>query len=148
MALKLFIVGQILDSYGRRNVLLIIVAADTPTYLPFINRQDFIQGLSLWIPASVIWAFYEATYSSLEADLVPKERRGRVFAAFSVAWSAFSIPASLVGGVIYEKIDPRISFILAAVVVVVCFITTAKFIHLPKKKQPRLPHDCIEETSP
>jgi MFS family permease len=132
IALKMFIVGKILDSYGRRKVLLIIVAADTLTYLLFINCKNFIQVLSLWIPASVIWAFYEATYSSLEADLVPKERRGRVFAAFSVAWSAFSIPASLVGGVIYEKIDPQLSFILAAVVVILCFITTAKFIHTPK----------------
>lgn len=95
----------------------------------------------------MIWAFYEATYSSLEADLVPKERRGRVFAAFGVAWSAFSIPSSLVGGIIYEKIDPRLSFILAAVVVILCFITTAKFIHIPKKQQ-RLLHNCIEETSP
>ncbi len=135
MALKMFIVGKILDSYGRRKVLLIIVAADTLTYLLFINCKNFIQVLSLWIPASVIWSFYEATYSSLEADLVPKERRGRVFAAFSVAWSAFSIPSSLIGGIIYEKIDPRLSFILAALVVIACFVTTAKFIRLPNKEK-------------
>jgi len=136
IALKIFIVGKILDRYGRRKVLLIIIASDTLTYLLFINCKNFIQVLSLWIPASVIWAFYEATYSSLEADLVPKERRGRVFAAFSVAWSAFSIPASLVGGVIYEQVDPQLSFILAAVVVILCFVTTAKFIHIPNKKSP------------
>ncbi len=133
LALKMFVVGRVLDSYGRRKILLIIIAFDTLTYLLFINCRNFIQVLSLWIPASIIWAFYEATYSSLEADLVPKERRGRVFAAFGVAWSAFSIPASLAGGVIYEKINPQLSFILAAVVVILCFITTAKFIHMSKK---------------
>ena len=135
IALKMFMVGKILDRYGRRKVLLIIIASDTLTYLLFINCKSFIQVLSLWIPASMIWAFYEATYSSLEADLVPKEKRGRVFAAFSVAWSAFSIPASLVGGIIYEKIDPQLSFMLAAVVVILCFIITAKFIHIPNKQQ-------------
>ena len=147
IVLKMFIVGKILDSYGRRKVLLTIIAFDTLTYLLFINCKGFFQVLSLWIPASVIWAFYEATYSSLEADLVPKERRGRVFAAFSVAWSAFSIPASLVGGVIYEQISPQLSFMLAAVVVVLCFITTARFIHIPKKQQ-KLSQNYIEETSP
>jgi len=131
---KLLIVGRTLDRFGRRRVLLTIIAFDTFTYLLFIRCVNFTQVIVLLAAGSVIWAFYEATYSSLEADLVQKERRGRVFAAFSVAWTGFSIPASLVGGVIYEHVDPQLSFILAAAVVILCFITTAKFIRIPNKE--------------
>ncbi len=140
VVMKLLIVGRTLDKLGRRKILLTIIALDTFTYLLFIRCVNFTQVILLLGAGYVIWAFYEATYNSLEADLVPKEKRGRVYAAFSVAWSAFSIPASLIGGVIYERIDPQLSFILAAVVVVLCFVTTAKFIHIPNK-EPKRPED-------
>jgi MFS family permease len=78
--------------------------------------------------SSLIWSFYDPTYSALEADLVPKERRGRVYAVFTVAWSAFTVPASLLGGLIYEQISPQLSFILASFGVILCFALTATFI--------------------
>lgn len=140
LVLRMLVVGKILDYFGRRKVLLTVIAFDTAAYLLFINCKNFIQVLSLWIPASVIWSFFQATYSSLEADLVQKEKRGRVYAALGVAWSAFSIPASLLGGVIYEQVNPQLSFILASVVVVLCFVTTAKFIHIPNKQRKPVRH--------
>ena len=143
---KLLIVGKTLDRLGRRKVLLAIIALDTFTYLLFIRCINFTQVLLLWAAGHVIWAFYEATYTSLEADLVPQERRGRVYAAFSVGWTGFSIPASLVGGVIYEKVSPQLSFILAAVVVILCLIATAKFIHIPTEHQ-EPSHKSAEEAS-
>jgi MFS family permease len=135
MGVKLLIVGKILDKLGRRKVLLTIIALDTFTYLLFIRSINFTQVMTLFATSNVIWAFYEATYSSLEADLVPQEKRGRIYAAFSVAWSGFSIPASLIGGIIYERINPQLSFILAATVVISCLVTTAKFIRIPDKEQ-------------
>jgi len=141
---KLLIVGKTLDKLGRRKVLLAIIALDTFTYVLFIRCVNFTQVILLLAVGSLIWAFYEATYSSLEADLVPQERRGRVYAAFSVGWTGFSIPASLVGGIIYEKISSQLSFILAAVVVVLCLIATAKFIHIPNKQQ-KPSHNQVEE---
>jgi len=144
MAMKLLIVGKTLDKLGRRKVLLAIIALDTFTYLLFIQCMDFVQVMLLLAMGHVIWAFYEATYTSLEADLVPQEKRGRVFAAFSVGWSGFSIPASLIGGVIYERISPQLSFILAAGVVVLCLVTTAKFIRIPNKGQ-KLSENNLDE---
>ena len=141
---KLLIVGKTLDKLGRRKVLLAIIALDTFTYVLFIRCVNFTQVILLLAVGSLIWAFYEATYSSLEADLVPQERRGRVYAAFSVGWTGFSIPAGLVGGIIYEKISSQLSFILAAVVVVLCLIATAKFIHIPNKQQ-KPSHNQVEE---
>ncbi|MEA2089655.1 MAG: MFS transporter [Thermoproteota archaeon] len=133
LVMKMLIVGKILDKLGRRKPLLAVIALDAFTYLMFIHCVNFTQVIIVLAVSSVIWSFYQATYSSLEADLVPKQRRGRVYAVFSVAWSAFSIPASLAGGVIYQQINPQLSFILASIVVMLCFVTTAKFIHTPNK---------------
>ncbi|MEE8632339.1 MAG: MFS transporter, partial [Candidatus Bathyarchaeia archaeon] len=85
---------------------------------------------ALMAVGSFIWSFYEPTNSSLEADLIPEERRGRTFAVFGVAWSAFTVPASLLGGFIYEHVSPELSFSLASAVVISCFIITALFIKI------------------
>ena len=129
LLLKLLIVGRVLDRFQRRRVLLMILALDSFNYILFIMCRDFSQTILMWIYASIIWSFYEATYSSIEADLVPKERRGRTYAAFSIAWSAFSILSSIIGGIIYEQASLQLSFILASIVVLVCLIITAKFVH-------------------
>jgi len=125
---KILVVGKLLDKFGRRKILLATTASDVLTYLLFIRCGMFIQVLALWMVSSFIWSFYDPTYSSLEADLIPEERRGRVFAAFGAAWSAFSVPASLLGGFIYERVSPELSFVMASIGVMLCFILTALFI--------------------
>ncbi|MCW3981220.1 MAG: MFS transporter, partial [Candidatus Bathyarchaeota archaeon] len=125
---KILLVGKLLDKSSRRKILLATTALDVFTYLIFISCGIYIQVLALWAAASLLWSFYEPTYSSLEADLIPEERRGRVFAAFGAAWSAFSIPATLLGGFIYEKVNPQLSFIIASIVILLCFLLTAFFI--------------------
>jgi MFS family permease len=82
---KTLLVGKMLDKFGRRKVLLATTASDVFTYLLFIRCGMFTQVLILWAVSSFIWSFYDPTYSALEADLVPKERRGRVYAVFTVA---------------------------------------------------------------
>jgi len=125
---KTLLVGKMLDKFGRRKVLLATTASDIFTYLLFIRCGMFAQVLVLWTVSSFIWSFYDPTYSALEADLVPKERRGRVYAVFTVAWNTFTVPASLLGGFIYEQVSPQLSFIFASVGVILCFALTAKFI--------------------
>ncbi len=129
---KILIVGKMLDRFSRRKILLATTASDIFTYLLFIRCGMFVQVLALWIAGSFVWSFYEPTYSSLEADLIPGERRGRVFAAFGVAWSAFTVPASLIGGFVYERVNPELSFITASIGIVLCFILTALFIKQPE----------------
>ena len=132
---KILVVGKLLDKFSRRKILLATTALDIFTYLLFIRCGMFLQVLALWATSSFIWSFYEPTYSSLEADLIPEKRRGRVFAAFGVAWSAFSVPASLLGGFIYEQINPELSFIMASIGITICFILTALFIKQPPTEQ-------------
>jgi MFS family permease len=132
---KILLVGKLLDKFSRRKILLATTASDVFTYLLFIRCGMFTQVLTLWIVGSFIWSFYEPAYSSLEADLIPGERRGRVFAAFGVAWSAFTVPASLIGGFVYERVNPELSFIMASIGIIICFILTALFIKQPERKE-------------
>jgi len=132
---KIILVGKLLDKFGRRKILLATTASDVFTYILFIRCGMFIQVLTLWIISSFIWSFYDPTYSSLEADLIPEERRGRVFAAFGVAWSAFSVPASLLAGFVYERVNPELSFVMASVGTVLCFTLTALFIKQSQRNE-------------
>ena len=138
IASKILVVGKLLDKFSRRKILLATTALDIFTYLLFIRCGMFVQVLTLWVIGSFIWSFYDPTYSSLEADLIPEERRGRVFAAFGVAWSAFTVPASLIGGFIYERVNPELSFIIASVGIVLCFVLTSLFIKQPKRNKKQI----------
>ncbi len=142
---KILLVGKMLDRFSRRKILLATTAFDTFTYLLFIRSGAFIQVLALMTVSSFVWSFYEPTYSSLEADLIPAERRGRVFAAFSIAWSAFTVPASLLGGLVYERVSPDISFIAASIAVSLCFILTALFIKPPRSKSAKTSVDWEQQ---
>jgi len=135
---KILVVGRLLDKFGRRKILLATTASDVFTYVLFIRCGMFLQVLALWIVSSFVWSFYDPTYSSLEADLIPEERRGRVFAAFGVAWSAFSVPASLLGGFVYERVMPELSFVMASVGVVLCFVLTALFIKQSQSNEDKI----------
>jgi len=132
LALKSFVVGKMLDKFRRMTVLLVVMALDISSYSIFILCRGFMDLLILWVYASSIWAFYEATYSSLEADLIPKERRGRTYAALSASWNVMYIPASLVGGIVYEKVCPEASFISASLIVFLCLLVSAKFLNVKK----------------
>ena len=133
LGMKITLVGRVLDKFGRRKVLLVIMIPNVFTYLLFIRCVSLVHVLALWVASSFLWSFYDPAYLALEADLIPKERRGRAFSALGVAWSALSIPASLLGGLIYERINPQLSFILAAAILVLCFTVTALFIRVPSK---------------
>ena len=138
---KLLVVGRILDRFQRKKVLLVVLTFDSFSYFLFIFCRSFSQTLLLWIYGSIVWSFYEATYSSIEADLVPKERRGRIYAAFSIAWSAFSIPASIIGGFVYENVNPKLSFMLASITVLACLAVTLKFLRFTDKVSLRNEND-------
>ena len=141
LVFKLLVVGRILDRFQRKKVLLVVLTFDSFSYFLFIFCRSFSQTLLLWICASIVWSFYEATYSSIEADLVPKDRRGRVYATFSVAWSAFSIPATIIGGFVYENVNPKLSFMLASITVIACLAVTLRFLRFTDEASLRNEND-------
>lgn len=55
-------------------------------------------------------AFLGPSIAALQADLTPKEARGRLMALFSFLPLVLAVPAQVVGGYLYENVDPLAPF--------------------------------------
>jgi len=80
-------------------------------------------------------ALFAAAYQALEADLVPRELRGKeVGCSQFVTYVLMSI-GGLVGGFFYESVSPMLPFIFAFAVTIPCTVITLFLVHEPRQKE-------------
>jgi MFS family permease len=80
-------------------------------------------------------ALFAAAYQALEADLVPRELRGKeVGCSQFITYVLMSI-GGLVGGFFYQSVSPMLPFILAFIVTIPCAVVTLLLIQEPKQKE-------------
>lgn len=78
-------VGILLDSLGRRPVLLAAGAMNALSWLPFLALRTAGPWVYLWVTLhAVVWGALFASYFTYAADLTPPERRAEGIAVFGV----------------------------------------------------------------
>jgi MFS family permease len=80
-------------------------------------------------------ALFDAAYQALEADLVPREMRGKEAGCSQfIAYTLMSI-GGLLGGLIYQYVSPIFLFLVSFTVTLPCAIVTFFLVHEPEKRQ-------------
>jgi len=74
-------------------------------------------------------------YPSLQADLVPREYRGKVTGFTNFLDSLLASSAVLLGGFIYESISPQVPFFLQVSAMILTMALTFLFIHELQRKE-------------
>ena len=109
------------DRLGRFT----LISAGWIVYGLFYLLLAFVpQGAGLWILFAVYGLYLAATEGAekaLVADLAPAERRGGAYGWFHLVSGIMLFPASLVCGVLYEKLGANVAFGFAAA----CSLTAA-----------------------
>jgi MFS family permease len=145
--------GLLVDRFGKRRTL---ITALTFTIFPvflFVYCQTFPQTLMILGMIPIANTFLTPSCSSLLADIVPRERRGRVMAAlgqgslFIRAQGGLTggpglgflltlpvIVGSLLGGYIYSY-NPILPWVLFSLALVSCLVLTTVFITEPKQPE-------------
>src|SRR5262245_46464884 len=78
-------VGVLLDSLGRRPVLLAAGIVNALSWLPFLALRAAGPWLYVWVTVhSIVWGALFASYFTYAADLTPPERRAEGIAVFGV----------------------------------------------------------------
>jgi len=114
--------GKIVDKIGRKNSILLSYVIFTPSSILFIFCRNFLQLFIAYIMFALGGSLIGPAYSALQADMVPREKRGRVMGIIGTLNIIATIPASALGGYLYE-IDPAAPFIWAVILgIVVSFI--------------------------
>ena len=130
--------GGLSDRVGRRPLLLTGyllyalaygVAAFSPT-----RAGATVAFLTLAVHSAII----EGQSRSMIADVVPRERRATAFGVYHGAVGAALLPASLVAGVLWERVGPQAPFALGSLLALAAAIALA--VLLPKAEPSVLRH--------
>ena len=76
-----------------------------------------------------------ASFGALQADLTPKEQRGKVSGFTNFANYIIMAMGSALGGFLYEHVSPQAPFMMAIVTVVPSFLLTLVLVKEPKEKE-------------
>jgi MFS family permease len=106
--------GMLSDRHGRRVV---IVAGWLVYALVYLGLAFVDESWQLWALMAVYGLFYgltEGAEKALVTDLVPAELRGTALGLHAGAVGFAALPASLVFGVFWSVIGPRLAFGIGA----------------------------------
>ena len=110
--------GKIVDRIGRRRSMLLAYILSTLTLLGFMAARGFTQMALVNISFQVSTAFFFPALNALRADIVPRDRRGRIMGLMGTLRSLAMVPAAVVFGYLYE-INRAYPYVIGVVIEVV-----------------------------
>ena len=123
--------GRISDRIGRRNAISIGWGVYALTYLGFaLTKQSWIIW-GLYGFYGLYYAFTEGSAKAMVAELVPESNRGAAYGLFNASIGVMALPASLIAGVLWNRVSPAAPFAFGAIMTFIAFVAL-RFI--PAKK--------------
>lgn len=125
--------GRISDRYGERvpisaGFLMIFFA-----YLIFLQAGDYIGFAITWAIFGVSVGLLSPAYQSLISKVVPQKNLGIFTGMFRSSMGFISLPAPYIGAQLWERFNPRIPFILTALLAGISVIPTWFKFKLPEE---------------
>jgi len=126
-------IGKAIDRYGRKIPFMLSFLLFAPAVLMFVYADLF--RLFLVFPLmGVAQILFFSSFSSLQMDYVPTEKRGKVVGSSNFVNYIIGAVAQLVGGVMYE-ISPQLPFLIIPPILATGFVMTVLLISEPKQRQ-------------
>ncbi len=145
--------GAAVDRFGRRKTITAALTLCIAPLLLFMNSRRFEDILLVLLSLSIVNAFLPPSVAALMADIVPREMRGRVMAAFGRGTImiapgggggggpgmgyVLALPVmvgSLLGGYIYS-LSPASTWLLQSVLTLGSLFLVLAFLHEPERAE-------------
>lgn len=107
-----FPLGKIVDKMGRKRSILLAYLFFIPASISFVLSRSFVQLVLVNMAFAVGGSLLFPAYSALLADMIPREKRGRIMGTIITLNILASVPASALGGFLYGVL-PQAPFLLA-----------------------------------
>jgi len=126
--------GKLTDKIGRKKPLLAswILLGAYPLLFMWGNLPILYIAFLCFGASNALFA---ASYQALEADLVPKELRGKEVGCSQFIMYLLMSVGGLAGGFFYQYISPMLPFALSFLVTIPCALITWRLIHESETRQ-------------
>lgn len=129
-----FPLGKVVDKIGRKKSILTAYTLFIPSTILFLSARSFPQLLVVYLLFATGGCLIMPAYSALLADLIPKEKRGRIMGTIVTLNILATVPASALGGFLYG-LAPAYPFILTMILGVTVSLIILLTVNDPKKKE-------------
>jgi len=109
-----FPLGKVVDKIGRRRAILLAYLLFIPSSLLFVFSGSSTELLVIYMMFAIGGCLIMPAYNALLADMIPREKRGRILGTIVTLNILATVPASALGGFLYD-VDPAYPFFFAIV---------------------------------
>jgi len=126
--------GKIIDKVNRKLPLLGAYVMFGVSMWLYVNG-DLVRLFVSLVLVGAAQVMMNSAFSALQADLTPKEQRGKVNGFTNFTNNILMALGNLIGGVLYEHVSPQLPFFLAIIFIVPSFFMTLAMVHEPEKRE-------------
>jgi len=116
MTLLLIPGGWASDRYGKKKIMIISILTCIPFVVAFTFSRLFVQAAVTMVLLAVAGMYYAPAHEALQADLAPREIRGRITSFWLIAGAIGGAIGAPLGGFFFQAIGPATPFYLFAIV--------------------------------
>lgn len=106
--------GHLSDHVGRKPLIVAGWAVYAAVYMLFAFATQAWQAWVVLLAYGLYFGLVEGAEKAFVADLVPAERRGAAFGWFNFVVGVGALPASLIFGLVWDRVSPVAAFGLSA----------------------------------
>ncbi|MGH7667847.1 MAG: MFS transporter [Gemmatimonadaceae bacterium] len=117
--------GALSDRVGRRPALIAGWLFYAGVYLAFAHASRQWHAWALFAVYGIYFGFTEGAEKALVSDIVPAAQRGTAFGWFNLAVGLGALPASLIFGLIWDRVNPGAAFTFGAVLATIAAVGIA-----------------------
>ncbi len=126
--------GKLVDAVGRKRPLILSQLLLASSAASFIFCRGFGQLLITFVALTSSTTLIMLAYASLRADIIPRDKRGRMMGVIGMFMMLAIVPSSALAGFLYQ-VDPTAPFALViASGVMSCLIVTF-FVEEPRRRE-------------
>lgn len=126
--------GKMADKYGERVPIAIGFGLVFCAFLIFLNVYAFIGFAACWIVFGSGVGLLSPAYQSLISKVVPQNMLGTFTGLFRSSLGLISLPAPYIGALMWESLNPKVPFMITAVVALLSIIPIWLFFKVPEKQ--------------
>ncbi len=137
--------GMLSDRVGRRRVIFWSFIFYGLVYLGFSMALTPLHVWLLFALYGVYYGFSEGVLRAYVADLVPSHLRGTAYGIFHTASGIMAFPASLIMGILWDRLGASWAFVFGAFL---AFVSAILLLRLPHHTSPQAVPDESDSPSP